>query len=315
MADQDTTGAPPQTEPARVQSPALGYEPHAADKPAPAGVIHRDADRDRSWIEVSGIEVPETMNWSTLRGFEWCQAQWAFTRADPQPYEPSPAGMIGTAVHSILAGLQRSNDVHDLWMDAALDMPKVIPYKERVMEIVAGALAWDESRNAIARGIGAEKRVEGFVAGVPLRGRIDLLEDDDGLVVSDWKTNQPGNGDPDFYTSEITWRQGVDLRQTVVYSILVSSDDYGERPKKVRMYELGDERMTELDLRGQQGRHALVEAERFVEVNTTRITAAVADSAFEMNGTAGQCRTCPWRATCPGSKARPAGELMLYRAA
>ena len=154
------------------------------------------------------LELPTSLSPSKVSSFTDCALAFRFSVIDRLPEPPSVAAAKGTVVHRALE-LLHCLPPAERTLDAALAcLPRATDdvlgsdeYRELELADRDGFLADAETlvRRYFAiedpsrvRAIGLELRMEAEVGGVRLRGVIDRLEldDDGGLVVTDYKTGK-----------------------------------------------------------------------------------------------------------------------------
>lgn len=197
--------------------------------------------------------------------------------------------MIGTSTVTVAVDLRvaSASDTHFDVSPLDLTVPA---------DVVASGVTVEPSvpvpEAALDRSIAVEYRAVGKVAGVELAARIDVLEYDvsDGMVVGDWKTG----------ATPLAWSELAQIRQSVLYSVLVRTDTRFGSPRKAHMYFLSNQDVVEIDLDGLAGKHAKAEAEQFVDVNVGRIHEAAEASTFVVRP-GDWCGECPYREVCPAS--------------
>ena len=158
------------------------------------------------------LPLPSSLSPSKVSSFTSCPLAFRFSTIDRLPEPPSPYATKGTLVHRVLELLFWEEPAGGRTLDAALaKLP--VAWAEALVDPENEGLGLDgddgatmladaehlvrryfdlEDPNGV-RMIGTELRLEADVGRLRLRGIIDRLEldDDGGLVVTDYKTGKP----------------------------------------------------------------------------------------------------------------------------
>ena len=160
-----------------------------------------------------GLELPTSLSPSKVSTFTECALAFRFSAIDRLPEAPSPAAVKGTLVHAALERLF-CRPAPERTVDAALEALDEAAAELRTdpefvglgLDDDAEATFHSEATELVHRyfrledptaihPIGIELRLEAQVGDLTLRGIIDRLEldDDGGLVVTDYKTGRAPN--------------------------------------------------------------------------------------------------------------------------
>ncbi|HEY6416886.1 MAG TPA: PD-(D/E)XK nuclease family protein [Acidimicrobiales bacterium] len=193
--------------------------------------------------------VPRSLSPSKVSSFTDCALAFRFSVIDRLPEPPSAAATRGTLVHAALERLHLLPPV-ERTVDAALacladarvelrDDPEYVGLELRgddevafhaeAAELVRNYFRLEDPRTI--RAIGLELMLTAEVDGLPLRGIIDRLEldDDGGLVVTDYKTG----------AAPSTQLERKRLSGVHIYSLLCE-ELLGRRPARVQLLFLRD---------------------------------------------------------------------------
>ncbi len=269
--------------------------------------------------------VPTSLSPSRVSSFTSCPMQFRFSSIEKLPEPPGVATTRGTIVHRALELLfelpaaERRPVALERALDRALDEYSTHPdYIGLQLDDAAARSFADDCHSLIeryfamedptqVREIGLELRMEAMVGddhGLLLRGIIDRLEldDDGGLVVTDYKTGRPPSGN-----YEQKSLAGVHFYSFLCERVL------GRRPSKIRLMYLSTGETIET-----------VPSEQSVKFITTRTTAvwkAVERACVTGDFRPRASRLCDWcsfKAWCPAFGGDPAdapdGATSAYRA-
>jgi putative RecB family exonuclease len=193
--------------------------------------------------------VPRSLSPSKVSSFTDCALAFRFSVIDRLPEPPSAAATRGTLVHAALERLHLLPPA-ERTVDAALacladarvelrDDPEYVGLELRgddevafhagAAELVRNYFRLEDPRSV--RAIGLELMLTAEVDGLPLRGIIDRLEldDDGGLVVTDYKTG----------AAPSTQYERKRLSGVHIYSLLCE-ELLGRRPARVQLLFLRD---------------------------------------------------------------------------
>jgi putative RecB family exonuclease len=193
--------------------------------------------------------VPRSLSPSKVSSFTDCALAFRFSVIDRLPEPPSAAATRGTLVHAALERLHLLPPV-ERTVDAALacladarielrDDPEYVglelsgddevAFHAEAAELVRNYFRLEDPRTV--RAIGLELMLTAEVDGLPLRGIIDRLEldDDGGLVVTDYKTG----------AAPSTQYERKRLSGVHIYSLLCE-ELLGRRPARVQLLFLRD---------------------------------------------------------------------------
>ena len=193
--------------------------------------------------------VPRSLSPSKVSSFTDCALAFRFSVIDRLPEPPSAAATRGTLVHAALERLHLMPPA-ERTVDAAMaclaearvelrDDPEYVglelsgddevAFHAEAAELVRNYFRLEDPRTV--RAIGLELMLTAEVDGLPLRGIIDRLEldDDGGLVVTDYKT---GAAPP-------TQHERKRLSGVHIYSLLCE-ELLGRRPARVQLLFLRD---------------------------------------------------------------------------
>jgi putative RecB family exonuclease len=195
------------------------------------------------------LPVPRSLSPSKVSSFTDCALAFRFSVIDRLPEPPSAAATRGTLVHAALERLHLLPPA-ERTVDAALgcladasvelrDDPEYVGLELRgddevafhaeAAELVRNYFRLEDPRTV--RAIGLELMLTAEVDGLPLRGIIDRLEldDDGGLVVTDYKTG----------AAPSTQYERKRLSGVHIYSLLCE-ELLGRRPARVQLLFLRD---------------------------------------------------------------------------
>jgi putative RecB family exonuclease len=193
--------------------------------------------------------VPRSLSPSKVSSFTDCALAFRFSVIDRLPEPPSAAATRGTLVHAALERLHLLPPA-ERTVDAALacladarvelrDDPEYVglelsgddevAFHAEAAELVRNYFRLEDPRTV--RAIGLELMLTAEVDGLPLRGIIDRLEldDDGGLVVTDYKTG----------AAPSTQHERKRLSGVHIYSLLCE-ELLGRRPARVQLLFLRD---------------------------------------------------------------------------
>ncbi|MEO7555112.1 MAG: PD-(D/E)XK nuclease family protein [Acidimicrobiales bacterium] len=194
------------------------------------------------------LEPPRTLSPSKVASFTDCALAFRFSAIDRLPEAPTAAATRGTLVHACLERLldlppvERTIDRalsclddalgvlrhHPEYVGLGLDEAEEAAFLTEATALVHRYFALEDPTTV--HPIGLELMLAAEVGGATLRGIIDRLEldDDGGLIVTDYKTGKaPGE----------RYENGK-LSGVHVYSLLCERN-FGQRPAKVRLLYLG----------------------------------------------------------------------------
>ncbi len=249
------------------------------------------------------IPLPTSLSPSRVSTFTTCPLQFRFSSIQKLPEPPGVATTRGTVVHRALElffvrpaaqrvpealrhdldrALQEYDD-HPDYVGLQLDAEGAASFRSTCEQLVTRYLDMEDPRQV--RPIGLELRMEATVGTLALRGIIDRLELDDegGLVVTDYKTGRPPSGNFEHKSLD-----GVQFYAFLCENVL------GTRPSRIRLMYLSTGETIET-----------VPTEQSVRFVTTR-TAAVW-SAVERACASGDfrprpgklCDYCAFQRWCP----------------
>jgi len=259
--------------------------------------------------------VPRSLSPSKVSSFTDCALAFRFSVIDRLPEPPSAAATRGTLVHAALERLHLLPPA-ERTVDAALacladarvelrDDPEYvglelsgddeIAFHAEAAELVRNYFRLEDPRTV--RAIGLELMLTAEVDGLPLRGIIDRLEldDDGGLVVTDYKTG----------AAPSTQYERKRLSGVHIYSLLCE-ELLGRRPARVQLLFLRDPLaiITEPSDRSTRGtRRTLGAVWKAVERACHREDFRPQPSRL--------CDWCSFRAYCPAFGGDPDGARVL----
>lgn len=196
-----------------------------------------------------GRPIPTTLSPSKVSAFKNCPLAFRFSVIDRIPEPPSPAASKGTLVHHALELLMlrepddRTPDAARADLDVAIaeladhpdfaDLDLTDDERAQFHDDAARLVAnlFDVEDPQAIKPIGLEIMLSVDIDGVTVRGIIDRLEldDDGGLVVTDYKTGRaPREG---FEKSRLS---GVE------FYALLCEETFGQRPSAVQLVHLGE---------------------------------------------------------------------------
>ena len=200
-------------------------------------------------VGVMAFPVPRSLSPSKMSSFTDCALAFRFSVIDRLPEPPSAAATKGTLVHAALERLHLLPSA-DRTLDAALgcladaaidlrDDPEYAglqlgaeeeaAFHADAAQLVRNYFRLEDPRTV--RAIGLELMLTAEIDGLPLRGIIDRLEldDDGGLVVTDYKTG----------SAPSTQYERKRLSGVHIYSLLCEQL-LGRRPTRVQLLYLRD---------------------------------------------------------------------------
>jgi putative RecB family exonuclease len=193
--------------------------------------------------------VPRSLSPSKVSSFTDCALAFRFSVIDRLPEPPSAAATRGTLVHAALerlyllppaertvdaalacladAGVELRDDAEYVGLELSGD--DEVAFHAEAAELVHNYFRLEDPRTV--RAIGLELMLTAEVDGLPLRGIIDRLEldDDGGLVVTDYKTG----------AAPSTQHERKRLSGVHIYSLLCE-ELLGRRPARVQLLFLRD---------------------------------------------------------------------------
>jgi putative RecB family exonuclease len=193
--------------------------------------------------------VPRSLSPSKVSSFTDCALAFRFSVIDRLPEPPSAAATRGTLVHAALerlyllppaertvdaalacladAGVELRDDAEYVGLELSGD--DEVAFHAEAAELVRNYFRLEDPRTV--RAIGLELMLTAEVDGLPLRGIIDRLEldDDGGLVVTDYKTG----------AAPSTQHERKRLSGVHIYSLLCE-ELLGRRPARVQLLFLRD---------------------------------------------------------------------------
>jgi putative RecB family exonuclease len=193
--------------------------------------------------------VPRSLSPSKVSSFTDCALAFRFSVIDRLPEPPSAAATRGTLVHAALerlyllppaertvdaalacladAGVELRDDAEYVGLELSGD--DEVAFHAEAAELVHNYFRLEDPRTV--RAIGLEPMLTAEVDGLPLRGIIDRLEldDDGGLVVTDYKTG----------AAPSTQHERKRLSGVHIYSLLCE-ELLGRRPARVQLLFLRD---------------------------------------------------------------------------
>lgn len=236
------------------------------------------------------MRTPRTFSPTKANDFATCGQQFQWKHLDRLPEPETEHLALGNAVHEALEYLFYRHDNGDRTIHHALDYLEAARVRyDLSIESTRKALTlvenlWDlEDPNDVTV-LGVEIGVEGEVNGVPVRGKIDRLRLDRGLLIAeDWKTGRAPRPQ----------EERNKLQQLMLYSILLEQL-IGRRPDKVRLVYLSKPVIIEATpddatLRGLGIRTAAM---------WDAISRACESENFRPKPSA-LCSWCTWQAICP----------------
>jgi putative RecB family exonuclease len=261
------------------------------------------------------LPVPRSLSPSKVSSFTDCALAFRFSVIDRLPEPPSAAATKGTLVHGALERLHLLPPA-DRTVDAALacladaavdlrDDPEYTglglsgdaeaAFHAEAAELVRNYFRLEDPRTV--RAIGLELMLTAEIDGVSLRGIIDRLEldDDGGLVVTDYKTG----------SAPSTQYERKRLSGVHIYSLLCEQL-LGRRPTRVQLLYLRDPMaiITEPSDRSTRGtRRSLGAVWQAVERACAREDFRPQPSRL--------CEWCSFRAYCPAFGGDPAAAREL----
>lgn len=195
-----------------------------------------------------GLEPPSSLSPSKVATFTNCALQFRYSAVDRRPEQPSPAAVRGTLVHAALERLfalpasEREPVAAERCLVAAweqvsatdefaaleLDEHSTHSMRTEATKMLGRYFALEDPRTV--HPIGLELRLEVAIGGVLVRGIIDRLEldDDGGLVVTDYKTGR----------APAPRQEGSRLSGVHIYSLMCERL-FGRRPARVQLMYLG----------------------------------------------------------------------------
>jgi putative RecB family exonuclease len=193
--------------------------------------------------------VPRSLSPSKVSSFTDCALAFRFSVIERLPEPPSAAATRGTLVHAALerlhllppaertvdaalacladAGVELRDDAEYVGLELSGD--DEVAFHAEAAELVHNYFRLEDPRTV--RAIGLELMLTAEVDGLPLRGIIDRLEldDDGGLVVTDYKTG----------AAPSTQHERKRLSGVHIYSLLCE-ELLGRRPARVQLLFLRD---------------------------------------------------------------------------
>lgn len=163
---------------------------------------------DRLEVNADGVAKLDRKRWSAsgVKAIENCPAMWASDKLHPQPPDPFGAAELGTAAHKVLEVLyglpgaerteQRAMDIlstlHTDYADE-VDAPEgaaeLMRWRGEVATKANGVFALEDPTTVDVHG--TEYKLLGEVAGVPMIGFVDRLDNlDGGVRVVDYKSGK-----------------------------------------------------------------------------------------------------------------------------
>ena len=264
-----------------------------------------------------GLELPTSLSPSKVSTFTDCALAFRFSAIDRLPEPPSPAAVKGTLVHAALEQLfclpapERTLDAaicalgvaaaelrdHPDWVELGLDKEAEAAFHAEATKLVQRYFDLEDPTKI--HPIGIELRLEAAVGDLTLRGIIDRLEldDDGGLVVTDYKTGKPPN-----HRNEQSRLGGVHF-----YAFLCERL-FGRRPSRVQLLYLSEPVAIVAEPSGQSSRGL----ERKVSAIWDAVERACERDDFRPKPSA-LCEWCAFRAWCPAFGGNPEdarGELL-----
>lgn len=195
------------------------------------------------------LTPPATLSPSKVSSFKDCALAFRYSSIDQLPEPPSVAATKGSLVHLALEHLFERPAADRTPANAAIDLARAIDEIEHDPEFVELALDEEAAAGFFADAgrlveryfeledpttinpIGLELKLEAEVDGLRLRGIIDRLEldDDGGLVVTDYKTGRsPGAAYAQSRLGGVT------------FYALLCEELFGVLPAKIQLLYLGD---------------------------------------------------------------------------
>ena len=195
------------------------------------------------------VQIPKSISPSSISQFQSCPLAFRFSYVDKLPQEPSPAASKGTLVHRALEHLMMRAPEYRSIANALVDLATARSELAADPDFTGLNLTEDEwgifyeeaerlvhkyfelEDPSSIRPIGLELRLQANIGSATVRGVIDRLElnDDDELIISDYKTGKaPG---PRYQDQRLA---GVNL-----YALMVQ-ETLGKRPVKVQLLYLAD---------------------------------------------------------------------------
>jgi putative RecB family exonuclease len=251
------------------------------------------------------LPLPSSLSPSKISSFTDCPLAFRFEAVERIPSKPTVATVKGTLVHSALERLMgleaQSRDRHTAqdclaaaraelpadpeWIELALpeqDHAQFFADAERLVDAYFGV---EDPTTIEPTGLELHLEHTDPDTGMLLRGIIDRLETtpEGGLIVTDYKTGRSPN--PKFAQSRMV---GVH-----VYSYLVEKN-HGQRPSKVQLLYLGDQKVI-TDLPTDQSTRAI---ERKIGAIWQAITTACERENFQPRESR-LCDWCDYREFCP----------------
>ena len=248
------------------------------------------------------LEPPPYLSPSSIATFRQCPLRFKYNKIDGMREPDTEATIMGTFVHQILevvfklAPELRTIDAakgiaSSLWNDG--------DWKDRVIDVIGP----DESRlrefrwkswwcleNYFAieqpsqvHPSGIEHEVNDTISGVPIKGFIDRWADDDGLVISDYKTGK---------TPAAKYRADK-FTQLLIYAILLEKET-GKKARKLELLYLKDGTLLSSDI----DRKSVESVEGMISEVHQGILSRCEKEVFEPK-TSVLCGWCSFKKICP----------------
>jgi len=261
-------------------------------------------------MEVIPTETPATARlratWSpsSVNLFLQCSLKYWFERVARWQSQPSEALVSGNIVHGVLEDLlsnpegERTREVarqsymrhQERNMQGLQDLIDLSAVRERSGQAIEGYFASENPDDVTIATDGIERSISGLIAGVPLEGRIDRLEQSEtGLRIVDYKT-----GTPKPAYMESNWRQ-----QMLYAAVSNQAIDDGE-VTEVALFYLGEE-----------PRLLVRPVTKFATTNVSDVLRRVNEDreAFHAESrwrakTGPLCKYCSFQIVCPAKRKR-----------
>ena len=253
--------------------------------------------------------IPSSLSPSRVSSFTSCPMQFRFSSVQRLPEPPGVATTRGSVVHLALEKLferppgERTPEVLAVCLSEALDDYADDPdyvglrlddeaaasFRRDCDALISRYFDMEDPRTI--RAIGLEVRMAAKVGDLELRGIIDRLEldDDGGLVVTDYKTGRAPSGR--FEQKSLA---GVHFYSFLCEAVL------GRRPSRIRLMYLSSGETIETIPSAQ--------SVRFIDTRTTAVWKAVERACTTGDFRPNQSRLCDWcsfRQWCPAFDGDP----------